>query len=144
MNSPKVTDDSGQAAPLVLVFLLGIIAVAGLVIDGGLLFASRRTLQSVADGAARAAAMAVDETLLRETGGEVVQLDRETARARLDEYVEMSGFQGTVEASIDGQEVRVKLKRGFNPLLLGVLGIREIAAEAESVASPRTGITGAG
>lgn len=144
MRRHKFSDDSGQATPLVLIFLLGIIAVAGLVIDGGLLFNSRRTLQSIADGAARAGAMAVDERLLRESGGEQVRLDPEAARARVDTYLGVSGFKGIVEATVDPQEVRVKLQRGVSPLLLSILGVHEISAEAEAAAHPRSGILGAG
>jgi hypothetical protein len=144
MSGARLSDDSGQVAPLVLVFLLGILAVAGLVIDGGVLFASRRSLQSIADGAARAGAMAVDEQLLRESGGEQVRLDPVAARARLDRYLEVSGFRGIVEATVDSEEVRVKLRRGIKPLLLSLVGVREISAEAGAAAHPSSGILQAG
>ena len=60
--------------------LLGLLAVAALVIDGGLLFAERRDLQGMADGAARAGAMAIDEELLRDDGA--VRLDPSAAQSR--------------------------------------------------------------
>ena len=67
MRLLQLRRESGAVVPLVAVMLLGLLAMAALVIDGGLLFAERRDLQGMADGAARAGAMAIDEELLRET-----------------------------------------------------------------------------
>ena len=44
-------------------------SIAGLAIDGGALLASRRQMQSVADGAARAGATRLDVNRLRGSGG---------------------------------------------------------------------------
>src|SRR5256885_16813735 len=61
------------------------ISTAGLAIDGGVLLASRRQLQSVADGAARAGATRLDLARLRDSGGGdgqfVVSLGSETANS---------------------------------------------------------------
>src|SRR5438477_11164770 len=50
------------------------VSIAGLAIDGGVLLASRRQLQSVADGAARAGATRLDLDRPRGSGGADVQL----------------------------------------------------------------------
>src|SRR5260370_15350054 len=55
------------------------VSIAGLAIDGGMLLASRRQLQSVADGAARAGATRLDLERLRASGGSDVQLDQRLA-----------------------------------------------------------------
>src|SRR5438067_11874096 len=55
------------------------VSIAGLAIDGGVLLASRRQLQSVADGAARAAATRLDLDRLRSSGGADVQLEHALA-----------------------------------------------------------------
>ena len=73
MRLLKLRRESGAVVPLTAVMLLGLLAVAALVIDGGLLFAERRDLQGMADGAARAGAMAINEELLRDDGA--VRLD---------------------------------------------------------------------
>src|ERR1700687_4836155 len=52
------------------------ISIAGLAIDGGVLLASRRQLQSVADGAARAGATRLDLDRLRDSGGTDLRLDQ--------------------------------------------------------------------
>lgn len=144
MRRRSLTDDSGQVAPMALVFMLGILAVAGLVIDGGVLFSSRRSLQSLADGAARAGAMSIDEQVLRESGGKKVLLDPDAARAAVDDYLELSGFVGELEATSDSDIVRVRIRREMKTLLLSVAGVRQVTAEAEATAYPSSGITSAG
>src|SRR3981189_2758934 len=54
-------------------------SIAGPSIRGGVLLASRRQLQSVADGAARAGATRLDLNRLRDSGGTDVQLDHSVA-----------------------------------------------------------------
>ena len=144
MKRQRLADDSGQAAPLVLVFLMGIIAVAGLVIDGGFLFSARRSLQSTADGAARAGAMAIDEWLVRESGGNEVRLDPEAARQSVSEYLTRAGFKGNVEVESDSGSVRVILSKELNTLVLSIAGLRDVSSRAEATAEPRSGISGAG
>lgn len=144
MIRKALKNDSGQAAPLVLVCLLGLIAVAGLVIDGGVLFASRRSLQSLADGAARAGAMAVDERVLRESQGGEVRLNPEAARAAVDQYLARSGFTGIVDFQAEPDFVTVKVRRETKPLLLSLVGVGSIATEAEATAYPSAGIEGSG
>src|SRR5438309_5336807 len=63
------------------------ISTAGLAIDGGVLLASRRQLQSVADGAARAGATRLDLARLRDSGGADVQLDVTLAREAAATYL---------------------------------------------------------
>lgn len=144
MMRRRVADDSGQATPLILMFLLGIVAVAGLVIDGGFLFASRRSLQSMADGAARAGAMAVDERLLRDSGGAEVVLEPEVARAAADDYLTRAGFDGQVEITASSTNVKVNLYRQTRTLVLSIVGVREVSSQAEATATPRSGITRGG
>ena len=65
-----------------------LMSTAGLAIDGGLLLASRRELQSVADGAARAGATRLDTGRLRGSAGADIQLDPALAEAAAREYVD--------------------------------------------------------
>lgn len=144
MKDRRLPDDSGAAAPLVLIFMLGIIAVAGLVIDGGLLFSARRALQSTADGAARAGAMAVDESLLRESGGREVKLNPEGARQLVSDYLTQAGFRDHFEVEANPGRVRVVLRKELETLVLSIAGIRGFSTRAESTAEPSSGITGSG
>jgi Flp pilus assembly protein TadG len=136
----RVRGESGGAAPLVAVMLLGLLAVAALVVDGGVLFAAKRDLQGLADGAARSGAMAVDVETLRET--EDVRLDPEDAEAAASAYLHAAGFGGTSSVSADILSVTVHLSDARPTVLMGLLGIDSVSVEARSIASPRTGIEG--
>src|SRR5437870_2850130 len=63
------------------------VSIAGLAIDGGVLLASRRQLQSAADGAARAGATRLDLERLRGSGGTDVQLDQALALEATSTYL---------------------------------------------------------
>src|SRR6266511_5280727 len=105
MKTSRLRDDSGSVAPLTAVMLLGLLAVMALVVDGGVLFAARRALQGLADGAARAGAMAVDIAKLRET--ELVHLDPQEAEQAVRQYLHAAGFNGTSTIHADILSVTV-------------------------------------
>lgn len=134
--------ESGAVVPLIAVMLLGLLAMAALVIDGGVLFAARRDLQGLADGAARAGAMAVDEELLRETGA--VRLDPAAAKAAAGRYLEAADFEGAVRIDPDMLSVTVDLEETRPTLMMGLLGVGTIRVTAHAVARPRVGIEEAG
>jgi uncharacterized membrane protein len=118
--------------------LLGLLAVMALVVDGGVLFAARRDLQGLADGAARAGAMAVDIAKLRET--ELVRLDPQEAEQAVRQYLDAAGFNGTFTSHADILSVTVHLSETRSTVMMGLLGVRSVRVEADAVARPRTGI----
>ena len=142
MKPLKPRGEGGAVAPLVAVMLLGLLAMTALVIDGGLLFAERRDLQGLADGAARAGAMAVDEDVLRETGA--VRLDPAAAQAAAERYLETTGVEGTVQIDADTLSVTVDLHERRPTLMMGLLGVGTVDVAAHAVARPRVGIEEAG
>lgn len=138
MTLTRMQRQTGAVLPLTAVMLLGLLALAALVIDGGVLFAARRDLQGMADGASRAGAMAVDEELLREDG--TVRLDPMGARAAAAQYLEASGFEGDVKVDADMLSVTVDLHVYRPTLMIGLLGVQDVAVAAHAVARPRAGI----
>lgn len=134
-------DESGQAMVLFAIFMLGFMAVAGLVADGGMLLVQRRDLQHTADAAAAAGAMQLDEAAYRATGGSVVTLDASAASGAAIAY--LIGEDGTDYAvRVDGSRVEVEVSRGASTAFLRVLGIAQVEISARSVAEPRFGIWG--
>ena len=136
----SVRDERGAVLPLVAVVMLGLLAITALVIDGGVMFAARRDLQGLADGAARAGAMSLDLTALR--SGDAVRLDPDAARAAAVDYLRTSGFNGHSDVSVDTLRVTVDLMQDRPTVMMGLLGIRTVRTEAHSVARPRAGIEG--
>jgi hypothetical protein len=144
MNAVRIRDDSGQVAPLLAVCMLGLLAVAGLVIDGGVLFSARRDLQSLADGAARSGAMAVDEQTLRDSGGSRIYLNPGDAELAVTDYLNLVGFDGSSETTASADSVRVTLHKNHRTVLLSIVGIRTVETRASSTAGPRSAMAGPG
>lgn len=134
-------DERGQVLPLVALFLLGLVAVAGLVADGGLVLVQRRDLQNAADAAAAAGAMQLDEVAYRASGGTDVLLDPSAAeQAAIASLMGEDGTDITVQA--DAARVEVGLSRQATTTFLRVLGIAQVEISARSSAEPRAGISG--
>jgi len=89
---------------LAAMFMIIVIFVVALVIDGGTIRAARRHAGDVAQEAARAAAQQVDEEVRFSTGQIVIHPDR--ARAAGLNVLSAAGATGTV--SVDGTEVTVR------------------------------------
>ena len=134
----RLRDERGVVAPLVAVMLLGLLGIAALVIDGGVLFAARRDLQGLADGAARAGAMTLNLESLRSAGH--VVLDPEAAQGAARDYLRAAGFDGDIAVTADTTGVTVDLAQDRQTVLMGLLGVRTVRTEAHAVARPRSGI----
>ena len=132
------TEERGVVVPLVAVLMLGLLAITALVIDGGVLFAERRSLQGLADGAARAGAMQLDLATLR--GGDRVILDPGAADHAARQYLLAAGFEGEVTVNADTLGVTVDLVESRATVLMGLVGVRTMRTEAQAVARPRAGI----
>ncbi len=138
MRALRVREESGSVAPLTAVMLLGLLAMTALVVDGGVLFAARRDLQGLADGAARAGAMAVDIDTLRQN--ELVRLDPGEAEKAARQYLSAAGFTGLSSIHADILRVTVHLSDTRSTVMMGLLGVRTVGVEAHAMARPRTGI----
>lgn len=120
------------------------LSIVGLAIDGGIVFSYRRELQNVADAAARAGAMQVDERVYRESAGATVALDVASAQQVAAQYLAArgAGFSGTV--AVDSRRVVVQVSRDVPTSFLRVVGISAVRVSATAPAEARSGIAGAG
>lgn len=127
--------ERGQVLILVAMLLLGLVAVIGLATDGGIVFAHRRDLQNLADGAALAGAMQVDGEAYRGEG--TVRLDPPAARRAAEAYLSGTDVTAEVTAATDGVEVQVqrRAETGF----LRLIGIDGVTISARALAAPRGG-----
>lgn len=134
-------DEDGQALVLAALFLVGLVAVAGLVADGGQALAERRDLQNVADAAAAAGAMQLDAAAYRASGGHVVALDEGAARtAAIATLLGEDGTRYDVEATT--AQVTVVVARRTPTRFLRLVGIDGVEVSARAVGEPRTGRQG--
>ncbi len=133
-------DERGSAQAVVALFLLGLVAVSGLVADGGMVLAERRRLQNLADSAAAAGAMQLDVAAYRASGG-AVSLDQAAARrSAASRLVSAPGVSADVRAG--GRLVSVRVERSIGLPFLGVLGLGPVAVSARSEAEPQAGVGG--
>ncbi|MGE0306143.1 MAG: TadE/TadG family type IV pilus assembly protein [Acidimicrobiia bacterium] len=130
-------DDRGTITVFVSVFMIALIAVAGLVIDGGSMLAARREASNVAESAARAGAQAIDEDCAR--AGDGVRLNPVTARRRAEDYLTAAGYQGTV--SITGDSVSVVVTIDKQLFILGVVGVADRSVTGRGSAHGVRGVT---
>lgn len=129
---------SGQALLWVAIMLPVFLAIIGLAIDGGALFAARRQAQNAADAAARAGAQQIDEDRYRATGE--IALDNGWARYAARQYVAGTGeLESTVDVA--GNQVIVTVRRDVPLSFLKLVGIDRVRIGATAVAEPFYGIT---
>lgn len=112
-------DERGTVTVFVVGFMFALLVVAGLVIDGGDVLATRREAANVAESAARAGAQALDTTGARTSGG--APLDAPSAIARAQTYLAQTGYKGS--ASVQGNEVLVEVTITRHMFLLGLAGV---------------------
>ena len=132
--------EPGQMLVWVAVMLPLFLSVVGLAIDGGSVFAARRELQNVADGAARAGAMQIDIDAYRQSSGEKLALDPAKARQVAAEYVANGPAEVTVTIEADGNGVVVEARREVRTSFLQLVGVTTVRISATAPAAPRYGI----
>src|SRR5437016_7848352 len=119
MKAPRAHGDNGTVTAFVVCFTVALIAVAGLVVDGGSILAARRHAFEDADAAARAGAQAIDEAALR--SGQPVTLNPDRARELAQAQLDASGEIGTIE--LTGDSVQVTITREQELSILGFAGM---------------------
>jgi Flp pilus assembly protein TadG len=110
--------ERGAAAAIIVLFTIALMAVAGLVIDGGYALGEQRRAMNAAEQAARAGSDQLDQGALRD--GEV-RVDPARARAAAREYLAAAGLDGTV--AVAGGTVTVTISTSRETTLLKVVGV---------------------
>lgn len=82
--------DEGMVTAFVVIFAVGLLAVTGLVLDGGRTLVTYREAKNVADSAARAGVQGIDEAV-RRAGGDI-RLDPAEAEDRACDLLAKSGY----------------------------------------------------
>ena len=132
--------ESGQAIVWAAVMLPFFLAIVGLAIDAGIVFSAKRDLQNVADSAARAGAMQVDEAAYRASSGVWVVLDQSAARRIAAEYAAGQGTNMATAVGVEPQRVVVSVSRDVPTGFLRLVGITTVRVSATAPAEVRYGI----
>lgn len=124
-------DESGIVTAFVIIFSLALLAMAGLVLDGGLTLAAKVQAIDDAQGAARAGAQAIDIPLYRSTGQ--ITLDPAQATTDAERYLAASGHSGTV--AVDGDRVTVIVHVTRPTQILSIVGVDELTVSGTGSAT---------
>jgi len=128
--------DRGSVTLFAVVFALGLVAMAGLVVDGGAKLTAQRRANNVAEQAARAGAQAADQAALR--SGHTT-LDASGARQATLRYLSAAGYPGGT-VTVRGAAVDVRVSLTTPTTLLGILGVRELTVTGEGHAELLRGV----
>jgi len=128
--------DGGRVTAFVAVLMTGILALAGLGLDGGLALAAKVRAVGQAEAAARAGAQAIDLDTYRATGRLVLVPALAVAAARTQ--LTAAGVEGEVSLCDGG--VVVQVSATHVPRLLGLAGITELTVSGEARAVPQGGV----
>jgi Flp pilus assembly protein TadG len=132
--------EDGQILVLTVVVATALLAILGLVADGGLVLARHRELQGLADAAARAGAAQLDEASYRASNGRTATLNPTQAQAAAGRYLRMVRFGGEAAIIATSGEVTIELSEVVRPIIFSSVGIGPIRLAVHTVARPRTGI----
>ncbi|WP_424892299.1 pilus assembly protein TadG-related protein [Streptomyces sp. XH2] len=109
-------NDDGAMSLFVLVTIVGLFAIAALVIDGGGKLRALTHAEGVAQEAARAGGQAIDAG--KAISGQGITVDRNAAVAAARSYLTAAGASGTVTVSDDGAALKVTVAETYSPKFL--------------------------
>ena len=133
MNRPRPdASERGSVTVFVTIITVALLAVGGLVADGGRILTARREAANAAESAARAGAQAIDLHALRTTG-ELV-LDPTVARTDAYAYLRANGYTGVVTADTNHVHVTVTIRRPT--VMLSAIGLRSYSVTGDGDATP--------
>ena len=116
-------DDRGSLTLFAVVLALGLLAMTGLVVDGGAKLTAQRRANHLAEQAARAGAHAVDLTVLR--SGQAPTLASQAASSAAQRYLADAG-EPPGQVVVRGDSIEVTVSRRERTLILGLVGIGQL------------------
>jgi len=133
--------ERGSLTLMLAALMVALLALAGLVIDGGRKLNQSARAYAIAQEAARAGAGMVDRSTAYRSG--TFKVDEAQALTAARAYLADSGFTGSV--SPDGtRRIRVTVTVTQPTLVLSLIGMDTMTSTGSAVASLVTGVTGPG
>lgn len=133
--------ERGSVTLMLLVLFLALIALAGIVIDGGAKLDQAENANAIAQEAARAGAGVVDQGSAYGSGSFTVNQGEAIAAAQ--RYLATAGYRGTVSAPTP-DTIQVTVTVTSPTRVLSIIGIDSMTSTGSATASLVTGVTGPG
>jgi Flp pilus assembly protein TadG len=135
-------DEQGFVTLYVVAITVGLVALAGLLFDGGNAIAAREQAADVSQQAARAGADALSTPSLHGLDPGGLSATPAGATEAANRVLNIGGVSGTV--IVEGSDVRVTVVVHKQTSILSAVGVSEISGQATSVASALSGTTRGG
>ncbi len=141
-KTTRSSGERGQALILIVAAIIGLVAITGLVVDGGNAYADRRRAQNAADSAAIAGALGrinsepwieTMRTIAAENG---YNNDGKTNTVRIDSPPVSGPQKGNIEY------IQVRITSHVRTYFAAVVGMREITNNVEAVARSKPSVLG--
>jgi Flp pilus assembly protein TadG len=133
--------DRGSLTLMLAVLMPALLALAGLVIDGGRKLSQAERAYAIAQEAARAGAGQVNTSAAYRSG--TFRVDQAQAIAAARAYLAGSGVAGSVSAS-GSRAIRVSVTLTGRTSVLSLIGIDTMSSTGSAVATLISGVTGPG
>ena len=131
----RLGEEDGMVTAFVVIFTLALLAMAGLVFDGGLALSAKVRAIDDAQAAARAGAQAIDIPLYRQSG--TITLDSAQAVADAQGFLAAAGEHGTV--TVTGETVDVTVTITQPTQILSVVGVDQLTVSGAGSATAEQG-----
>ena len=128
--------DGGAITTFAVLLLVALMALLGLVVDGGSALLAHQSAETEAEQAARAGAGALSVEALRDGA---VQLDNQAAVAVAEGFAAAAGHPGT--ATVANGVVTVRIRYRVPTAILGIVGIRSLPVSATASSFDLEGVT---
>jgi Flp pilus assembly protein TadG len=133
--------ESGSLTLMLVVLLVALLALAGLVLDGGAKLNAASTAAAVAQEAARAGAGQVSQPTAYSSGSFVISQAAAINAAR--HYLATAGYRGTVQVT-GPRTIRVTVTIRQPTKVLSLIGISSFTVTESATATLVAGVTGPG
>lgn len=124
------SSDHGAVTLFVAITVVGLLVLAGLVVDGGAKVRAVQRADRVAAQAARAAGQAVD--IQGVLAGEEIGIDRRAALAAADAYLRAAGSEGSARVVEGGAGIAVTTTASVPTVFLGLIGIPQFSVQGSA------------
>ena len=131
--------DQGSITLMLLALFVVLIALAGIVIDGGAKLNQAENATAIAQEAARAGAGMVNQGQALSTGSFTV--DQAQAVAAAQQYLSSTGYHGSV-TPVGAESIQVTVTVTGPTRVLSIIGIDSMTSTGSATASLVTGVTG--
>jgi len=133
--------ERGSLTLMLAVLFVALLALAGIVIDGGAKLAAAENATSVAQEAARAGAGIVSKTTAYSRG--VFVVSQAAAVGAAQQFLSDSGYHGTV-SPVGANSIRVSVRITAPTRVLSIINIDSMTVTGTATAQLVSGVTGPG